>query len=233
MSQSDRYKYIERTDYLADLVGADVAADVIKTVIETVEDQVDVEDRPTRDLGKVDIAEADTTIGVEQETPISLEDSGGTQIDPATNTSLTSTLSREIATWTAGTLDVEQQTPVGVEDSGGTQIDPFVSTDADQVSDSTSASGSANAASVDLGDVRESIDVFYDVAADTDGIVLEVSTDNATWRELTRVAASDLPAGGEAAFIQAETAYQYARAYAGGSFADADVNAVEIVTRGI
>lgn len=65
-----------------------------------------------------------STVPTEQQTPVGVEDSTGTQVNPATESSLTSTLSREIASWTAGTLAVEQQTPVGIEDSTGTQVDP-------------------------------------------------------------------------------------------------------------
>jgi hypothetical protein len=64
------------------------------------------------------------TLAVEQQTPVGVEDSGGTQVDPATEGSLTSEQAREVATWSAGTLPVEQQTPVGVEDSSGGQVDP-------------------------------------------------------------------------------------------------------------
>lgn len=69
------------------------------------------------------------TVPTEQQTPVGVENTGGTQVDPATEGSLTSTLSREIASWTAGTLAVEQQTPVALEDTTGTQIDPLAAGD--------------------------------------------------------------------------------------------------------
>jgi hypothetical protein len=124
MSQSDNYKNVARVDYLADMVGGDVAQDILKTVIETVEDQIDVEDRADRDLGKVDVADTDLTLPTEQQTPVGVENTSGTAVNPATEGTLSSTLSREIATWSAGTLPVEQQTPVSLENTSGTAVNP-------------------------------------------------------------------------------------------------------------
>jgi len=64
-------------------------------------------DRQTRNLGKARLMDENEVL-----------------INPATEETLSSTLSREIAVWSAGTLPVEQQSPVAVEDSTGTQIDP-------------------------------------------------------------------------------------------------------------
>ena len=181
------------------------------------------------------------------ESEIGLEDSGGTIIDPATDTTLAVVadaaasranehllVQEETALDVSGaTVPTEQQTPVAVEDTSGTRVDPFAAADASQVSASTAAAGSANAASIDLGDVREAVDVFYDVANNNGSIEVEVSTDDATWRPLTSVPSGDIDSGGEQAFVQVETAYQFVRAYAGGSFADGDVNTIETVSRGV
>lgn len=56
------------------------------------------------------------TVPTEQQTPVGLEDSGGVQVDPATEGTLSSELAREIATWSAGAIPLR--------DTGGTQIDP-------------------------------------------------------------------------------------------------------------
>ena len=54
------------------------------------------------------------TVPTEQQTPVAVEDSAGTQVDPATDGTLSSTLSREIASWTAGTLPVQEASPMDV-----------------------------------------------------------------------------------------------------------------------
>lgn len=117
-------------------------------------------------------------------------------------------------------------------DPTGDEYDPdsWVAYEPGPLDDSTASAGSGNAASIDLGQVRSGIDVFYDVGNDTDAIVVEVSQDQNNWRELARVQSGDLPTGGEAAFaFQGDTAYRYARAYATNAWADADINTIEIV----
>lgn len=54
------------------------------------------------------------TLAVEQQTPVALEDDGGTAIST----------SNPLSVDAPNTLPVEQQTPVGVEDTSGTQQDP-------------------------------------------------------------------------------------------------------------
>lgn len=58
------------------------------------------------------------TVPTEQQTPIALEDDGGTAIST----------SNPLSVDAPNTLPVEQQTPVGVENSSGTQIDPATET---------------------------------------------------------------------------------------------------------
>lgn len=97
-----------------------------------------------------------------------------------------------------------------------------------QVTGNTTVAGKSSAAEVNL-DERELLEVFYDIAAASDDIILEVSEDNSTWRQLDTVAASAISTGGEAAFMGPyDTTYTYARAYPGAGFADADVNVVEV-----
>lgn len=161
-------KYQRIVNYIEDQVGADVNRDLLKVAIENddlngldvVLTEISGQTQSAVDVAdKIDqIEDALTSVGtdnlaVEQQTPIQLENSSGTNINPATEGTLSSTLSREIATWSAGTLTVtddgafnvagtvdvqestpldvsattvptEQQTPVGIEDSQGTQIDP-------------------------------------------------------------------------------------------------------------
>jgi hypothetical protein len=54
------------------------------------------------------------TVPVEQQTPVSVEDSTGTQVNPATDSTLASELVREIATWSAGVLPIQEDTPLDV-----------------------------------------------------------------------------------------------------------------------
>jgi hypothetical protein len=262
MSQSDNYKNVARVDYLADMVGGDVAQDILKTVIETVEDQIDVEDRADRDLGKVDVADTDLTLPTEQQTPVGVENTSGTAVNPATEGTLSSTLSREIATWSAGTLPVEQQTPVQLEDSTGTNIDPATDStlsntltreiatwsagtlstnvtdrdgrnlgDVDVTSldeaapktDTASGTTESNAAVVDLGSTTKDFDVFYDTSGAAT-ITIEVSKDNATWRQLQQIQ----PSSADSDIAQFDTSYRYVRAYI-----DQNRNALEISAKGV
>lgn len=56
--------------------------------------------------------------------PLQVNSKSGTTGRIAQEATLTNTLSREIAAFSAGTLPVEQQTPVGLEDTGAAQINP-------------------------------------------------------------------------------------------------------------
>lgn len=75
--------------------------------------------------GTVTVTEA-STLAVEQQTPVGLENGVGTQVDPATEPTLSDVLSELQGSLdvSASTVPTEQQTPVGVEDSTGTQVDP-------------------------------------------------------------------------------------------------------------
>lgn len=70
------------------------------------------------------------TVPTEQQSPVGVEDTNGTAIDPATEQKLESVrvlldkLDDALTSVASDTLRTEQQTPVGVEDSTGTQIDP-------------------------------------------------------------------------------------------------------------
>lgn len=99
----------------------------------------------------VDIAEQSVgNLAVEQQSPVGIEDSAGTQIDPLAvssqpldvsgaevNVDLNSQsgapfdvsaaeVDVDLNSLTYGTLPVEQQTPVGIEDTGGAQVDPSI-----------------------------------------------------------------------------------------------------------
>lgn len=101
----------------------------------------------------------------------------------------------------------------------------------EQLTGSTQSAGSGSAAHIKLGRIRDKVEIYYDVGATSDDIVIEVSEDDSTWRELDRVASGSVTTGGSWAGGSAntyDTTYTYARAYAGSSFADGDVNAIEI-----
>lgn len=94
---------------------------------------------------------------------------------------------------------------------------------AEQRSDSTTASGSSNAAVVDLGPVKTNVDVFVDTSGAAD-LTVEVSTDGSTWRQ------ADTNSYGSATtdLRQYDFAYQHVRVYL-----SANVNTLEVVGRGL
>jgi hypothetical protein len=92
------------------------------------------------------------------------------------------------------------------------------------------AAGSGSAAQVDAP-VSTTFAVFYDVDASTADIKIEGRTDNGTWRELDEtVASGSITTGGDV--VAVSTAYEEVRAYAGSSFADGDVNEIEVAAKG-
>lgn len=91
--------------------------------------------------------------------------------------------------------------------------------------------GTSGAASV-TAPVSTTVDVFYDVAAASDDIKIEGSTDGSNWRELDEtVASGSVVTGGDV--VSVTTAYPQIRAYAASGFADADVTTIEIVSKGL
>lgn len=101
------------------------------------------------------------------------------------------------------------------------------------ITDSSTAAGSAGAATLNLGDFRQAADAYYEVTAASDSIHVEVSTtsDGTNWREVYSIDAADVVTGGQA--IQFETSYQYVRVYAGSGYADSEVNVLELASKGI
>lgn len=99
--------------------------------------------------------------------------------------------------------------------------------DAGQVDDRTTATGAANAASLDLGDVRTNVDIFIDVTG-TSNPVVEVSPTGAFAGE--EHALPDVPSysSDTTDLIQYDLAYQYVRVYT-----DANLTELEIVGRGL
>lgn len=67
---SNEYRHSQAIAYVADLVGGDVAADLLKIRVEEMDTPVDIADREARDLGKVDVAGADSTLPVQEDTPL-------------------------------------------------------------------------------------------------------------------------------------------------------------------
>ncbi|AFH22024.1 hypothetical protein OSG_eHP14_00220 [environmental Halophage eHP-14] len=90
--------------------------------------------------------------------------------------------------------------------------------------------GTSGAAELDT-ELRTTIEVFYNVSASTDDIIIEGSTDASTWRELpSTIASGSVTTGGDTK--QFTTAYQHVRVYAGSSFSDGDVTTIELVAKG-
>lgn len=92
------------------------------------------------------------------------------------------------------------------------------------------AAGSGSAAQLRIEN-RDRVTAFYDVDASTDAINIEVSTDGSTWRGTEHtVASGSVTTGGTT--VTFETGYEWVRVYAGSSFADADVNDIEVSAKG-
>lgn len=119
----DSYKNTNRIEYLAGFPGADREKDRVDVSIvgsigleisKWTAGNLPVDQQTPVEIGSY----SGGPIPVEQQTPVGVEDSGGSQVDPATDTTLTNTLSREIATWSAGTLSVQESSALDV--SGAT-----------------------------------------------------------------------------------------------------------------
>jgi hypothetical protein len=123
-----------------------------------------------------------------------------------------------------GKLPVEQQTPVGVEDVSGTQVDPVNQSDAGQVQDSTTTAG--NNVSLDLGDLRESVDIVADVSGAAT-LTVSVSTTGNFSGEQHDVATIDYTSSG-VNLEQFDFAHQHIQASV-----NSNLNELEIVSRGI
>jgi len=187
MPQSELYKRSNKVDYVGGMPGTRVSEDLMIVRVDAgeldIEDRanrvlgnVDITNIPEpvqtvlyealKSQGTDSLlVQEDTpldvsgsTVPTEQQTPVSVEDSQGVNVDPATeqtiqsildsvatNNTLSSELSREIGTWTAGVLPTEQQTPVGVEDSLGNQIDPATQSTLQSVLDSVSTESTLSA----------------------------------------------------------------------------------------
>lgn len=122
--------------------------------------------------------------------------------------------------------------------TSGNTIDPINQGDTTQTrsQDGSPDAGSGSAVSLNLGDLRQNVDAFYDVGTTDDDIIVEVSHNgdfSGEEKEHTRISqsAGDVVTGGK--LVQVETVYQHIRIYAGSGFTNADVNELEIVSRGI
>lgn len=93
----------------------------------------------------------------------------------------------------------------------------------EQTVDSTSSAGSSSAAKIKPGPNRATIDVFVDVTTASGDVIVEVSSDGSTWRQLS---ATSVSTGG--VWINETSTYAYARVYAQSAFSDADINVIEI-----
>jgi len=96
-NQSREYKHLNIVDTVGNMPGANRESDTLEVVL----------------TEEIDASVSQGTIGLLAQ--------DGSRMNPASEGTLSSELSREIATWSAGTLPVEQQTPVEVGTySGGT-----------------------------------------------------------------------------------------------------------------
>lgn len=130
MAQKDAWKYVEQTDYVADLPGADIAANVLRTVVTRIDADmdVDVEDRADRDLGRVSVSGSvlDAALASNAEDALRVEPTGALDASAATvpvtsdgpldaSGATVPVESSSPLDASAATVPVEQQTPVAVE----------------------------------------------------------------------------------------------------------------------
>lgn len=101
-----------------------------------------------------------------------------------------------------------------------------ITTESRQINASTTNAGSANATSLDLERMRKDVDLSVNVSADA-LVTLEVSTDGSFDGE-EKQADTVTYSGSSTDFRQYDIAYQHVRA-----FANASVNELELVSRGI
>lgn len=161
-------------------------------------------DRASRNLGKTRLMDKNEVL-----------------INPATESTLSSTLSREIATWSAGTLPVEQQTPVGLEDNGGVQVDPAENVDGLSAAGVAGGTGSANAAAISVPDGRTDVTAAWDISGAAD-ITVEVSPDGGnTWYQETLLS----PGSAETGTYNFTTGFDDVRVYVSANLNSAHIGA--------
>lgn len=166
---------------------------------------VNVEDRAGRVLGKT-----------------RLMDSSETLVDPATEGTLSSELSREIATWNAGTLPIQEDTPLDV--SAATVPTDAENSDGSSVSASTAATGSGNAAAISVPDGRTTCTAAWDVSGAAT-VTVEVSPDGgATWYQEHSAGPSEAVTGTHTF----TTGFDDVRVYV-----DANLNSASIGAKGV
>ncbi|AFD02307.1 putative protein 26 [Haloarcula hispanica icosahedral virus 2] len=219
MTQSPLFKYSESVDYLGNFPGANRERDQITVAVAA--GSVDLTDRARRALGEVTvdgtpIEEALASVGadhllvgqpdgqvwsVEQTAPVAVEDSNGTQVDPATDTTL-SAIAAALASNGGDTLQVDQQGVVDVSSRDGRNLGDVDVTDlpdADYVeaAGATLASGTTNsyapvAVGADALDGRVKASGTHDVSVewqDSNGNVVKTNSvasgvAGGTWTDL-------------------------------------------------
>lgn len=103
-------------------------------------------------------------------------------------------------------------------------------TDTEQITDETELAGQAEAAQLNLGDVRGRFDIQYDVTV-AGSVIIQESTNGSDW---TTSDTLESASGGEENIRTFETNHQYIRAYGDADdFNDAEINEVKLVSRGL
>lgn len=98
------------------------------------------------------------------------------------------------------------------------------------IDDTTSVTGSADAAEVETGDFRKDVDIYFSATTGNDDIIVQVSNDAITWRTVQQL---NVASGGESDLAQFNFAWRYVRAYPGGGFADSEINEVTVSAKGL
>lgn len=120
-------------------------------------------------------------------------------------------------------------------DTGGNQKSPIGTGDVDQLVTSGATAGISGSVALGLGDVRQDVDLWFDVASAGD-IITDVSkisgsrqASGTTWRRFNR---RSVPSGGAASMVQFETTYRFIRTWASG-VSDGDVTLLEMAGQGV
>lgn len=156
------------------------------------------------------------TLPVEQQTPVELEDTGGTQIDPATETKqddiitqISSVQERDITDRTARVL--------GQLTDGSVNIVPFRESEISYIEDYSTG----NEVSLVLGDYRHKVDITVSGTGERD-VTIEIY-DGANWVHFSTETVTDDET------IQVETVAEEIKAYASD---DTDLDRLTIMSKG-
>lgn len=237
MAESDLKKFLRNINRVDDLVGADISRDLIKVAIGELD--INQLDSNIKQVGGTAQTGDDWT-PLFQELPnlaaalktndndelvTRIAGANGVEVqEEQLDTALSATDVALLTATSKALNDVGQDELVSrLADSTGAQIDPFDESQLGPKTSTTTGTGSANAASVDLGQYIRHFSINFD-SSGSSSLTVEVSTDNSSWRSFDSQSFSSANQD----IYEYNTAFRYVRAYV-----DQNINRVEISARGI